>query len=349
MYQPRQQIGRTASTYMPSWANEGRNIPIPGLSFYPILPLSMEREIKQAGDKRRANEKAITALKKRGIRRFVGGMAQGQANLQPERAIYTPERVEGIPENPDDEFNLTAASNALLKMGVEIEQNPIQGLQQEEQIKERARKLRKMDLNRYYIWERLTEDQKKQPQNKVFKSSATFFNSRKAKNKGFGGMYGLSEDWKKVKDDKYTERIYGTKKSDGLLQRIRKGEETALEKGILNPDSWLKTKKQKDNEQDETPIGNLEEFDEDFNKPNEDRKRPRDLKREAIETARKKRKEEQEFYDKILDAMAEKGWDDINDYIDTLDDEHPGYDDLANKIRELDKAYGPAKEMLYDD
>jgi hypothetical protein len=207
MYQPRQQIGRTASTYMPSWANEGRNIPIPGLSFYPILPLSMEREIKQAGDKRRANEKAVAALKKRGNRRFIGGMAQGIADANPELAIQYPENLSSNP----NEINSSEIINKAKQIAREIK-NP--GLTRDE----RKNLLRILDLNRFYLSEKFPG----------YKKSIPFFK-----------QFGLTEDWKEAKTDAFTERVYAnTDKTKGLLWRIRAGEKSSVEKGILDSDTW---------------------------------------------------------------------------------------------------------------
>jgi len=210
MYQPRQQIGRTSSTFMPSYANEGRNIPTPGLSFYPILPLSMEREIKLAGDKRRANEKAVAALKKRGNRRFVGGMAQGIADANPELAIQYPENLSSNP----NEINRREILDKAQKIAREIK-NP--GLTRDE----RKNLLRILDLNRFYLSEQF-------PDVKKYQSSIQFFK-----------MYDLTEDWKDAKVTGFTERVYANKQGNkGLLWRIRAGEESSVDKGILDSDTW---------------------------------------------------------------------------------------------------------------
>lgn len=264
MYQPRQQIGRTASTFMPSWANEGRNIPIPGLSFYPILPLSMEREIKLAGDKRRANERAIAAMKKRGNRRFVGGMAQGIADTNPEIAIQYPENLSSNP----NEINRNEIINKAQQIAREIK-NP--GLTRDE----RKNLLRILDLNRFYLSEQF-------PDVKGYKTSIPFFK-----------QFGLTEDWKEAKTDAFTERMYAnTDKTKGLLWRIRAGEKSSVEKGILDSDTWdavtkkikkaskedtekreklknqmeeqLEDQRRAPVEQEEPPIGDLEEFDDPY-------------------------------------------------------------------------------------
>jgi hypothetical protein len=264
MYQPRQQIGRTASTYMPSWANEGRNIPIPGLSFYPILPLSMEREIKLAGDKRRANEKAIAALKKRGNRRFVGGMAQGIADTNPEIAIQYPENLSSNP----NEINRSEIINEIGKFANRIRRETY--LPKEEKIK----MLRIMDLNRFYLSEKFPDE--------AFKTSNTFFGPSKK-----GGL-DLKTHWQeaKAKEGDLKTKIYAnTNKTKGLLWRIRAGEKSSVEKGILNPESWdsqavqieernkeiaeqrrqvIEDQEEAPIEQEEPPIGDLEEFDDPY-------------------------------------------------------------------------------------
>jgi len=262
MYQPRQQIGRTASTYMPSWANEGRNIPIPGLSFYPILPLSMEREIKQAGDKRRANEKAISALKKRGNRRFVGGMAQGITDANPEMAIQYPENLSTNP----NEINRNEIISKIKNFANRIKRETY--LPKEEKIK----MLRIMDLNRFYLSEKFPDE--------AFKTSNTFFGPIKK-----GGL-DLKKHWQEAKEGDFKTRIYSKDgKTKGLLWRIRTGEESSVEKGIMNPASWdpqavkiaernkeiaeqriqaMEEQEEAPVEQEEAPIGDLEEFDDPY-------------------------------------------------------------------------------------
>lgn len=79
MFKPNQQVGRVSSSFMPSWANEGRNIPTPGLSYYQLFPQSIEAAFREAEVVEKATKKRLSAMKniyskmKKGNRRFKGG------------------------------------------------------------------------------------------------------------------------------------------------------------------------------------------------------------------------------------------------------------------------------------
>ncbi len=79
MYKPNQQVGRVSSSFMPSWANEGRNIPSAGLSYYQLFPQSIEAALREADVVEKATKKRIETVKeiyskmRKGNRRFKGG------------------------------------------------------------------------------------------------------------------------------------------------------------------------------------------------------------------------------------------------------------------------------------
>ncbi len=79
MYKPNQQVGRVSSSFLPSWANEGRNIPTPGLSYYQLFPQSIEAALREADVVEKATKKRISTMKdiyskmRKGNRRFKGG------------------------------------------------------------------------------------------------------------------------------------------------------------------------------------------------------------------------------------------------------------------------------------
>jgi len=230
MYQPRQQIGRTASTFMPSWANEGRNIPTPGMSFYPILPMSMEQEIKRAGDKRRASEKKVTAYKKRGNRRFVGGMSKGEwvGTLKPEDRKMYPHFLE---DDKIENLSMDIVSDRIAR----INENRYE---EEEFINTHKNDLRRLELNRKYRsgTDRFLPDEYPvdlRPETKDYADDA----------KKFFARLGLSDEWKKVHGNLYT-NIYDKK---GALQSARKGAKRfANVDDLLGDNLWMKTRESKE-------------------------------------------------------------------------------------------------------
>jgi len=223
MYQPRQQIGRTASIFMPSWANEGRNIPTPGMSFYPILPMSMEQEIKRAGDKRRASEKKVTAYKKRGNRRFVGGMSKGEwvSKLPPEQRPLYPLFLD---EDEIEELSVSIVTDRNLRR----DENRYE---EGEFINKHKNDLRRLELNRKY---RSGTDHFFP---KEFPQLSTLDYAMDAKK--FFGRLGLSDEWSKIHGNKYTD-IYGEK---GALQSARQGSKRFEDLDRLLEDKlWMKTR-----------------------------------------------------------------------------------------------------------
>jgi hypothetical protein len=122
--------------------------------------------------------------------------------------------------------------------------------------------LRMMDLNRFYLSEKFPDE--------AFKTSNTFFGPSKK-----GGL-DLKNHWQEAKEGDFKTRIYSKDgKTKGLLWRIRAGEKSSVEKGILNPASWdpqavkikernkeiAEQRRQTADEQEEVPIGDLDEFD----------------------------------------------------------------------------------------